>query len=200
MLPGMKTGWPTVRKSVGDLRRARREGARRPLAVHEEVAAPVALDLRNVVGNVVDLSGRLSHLRAEHAGDRLADAMGHRVPVGEGEVGGRRHGCEIRAAFRGGGGRAGELTVRYHDLVAGVDGIHRAHVVGADLMAEPARARMNEHGDLILVQPERLGGSRVEDTRHPLQLDEVIACAGRAELPGATLVGPCGDSSRISPL
>jgi len=86
--------------------------------------------------------------------------MGHHVSIGEGEVSGRCHGCEVRATFRGGGGRASELTVRQHDLVTALDAIHRAHVVGADLMAEPARARVNEHGDLILVHPNATAAAR----------------------------------------
>ena len=96
------------------------------------------------------------------------------MAVGEGEVGRGRHRREVRLPLRRRGRRAGELAVGQHDAVAAPGGVHRADVVGADLVAEAARAGVDEHRHLALRQPEGGGGRLVEDVLDPLQLDAVV--------------------------
>src|SRR5437016_5298526 len=64
-------------------------------------------------------------------------------------------------------------------------------------MAEAARARMDEDGDLTLAQPVRGGRIRIEDALDPLHLDKVVAGAHRAELSRAPELGPLGDRRGI---
>ncbi|MEX2613526.1 MAG: hypothetical protein WD380_08100, partial [Gaiellaceae bacterium] len=58
---------------------------------------------------------------------------------------------------------------------------------------------MDQHRDLSFEKAEGLGGGPVEDARDPLKLDEVVARAGRTELPRSALVRPAGDGRRIGP-
>ncbi len=78
------------------------------------------------------------------------------------------------------------------------DRVHLLHVVAADLVAEPARAGVDQHRYLILGEPVAAGGRRVEDPRNPLKLDEVVAGAHRPELAGAALARPLGDCGGVA--
>lgn len=62
------------------------------------------------------------------------------------------------------------------------DLVHHAHVVGADLVSESTRTRVDEHGDLPFEQAENGRSTLVEDRVHHLHFEEVIAAAERAEL------------------
>jgi hypothetical protein len=55
-------------------------------------------------------------------------------------------------------------------------------VVGADLVAEPARPAVNHHADLPGCQAERLRGSGIEDLRDDLHLEEMVTRAQAADL------------------
>src|SRR5581483_3328114 len=124
----------------GDLRRAGGEGARRALAVHEHAPAAVRLLLRDVVGDVVDLTRPLGHRRAEDPPDGLANGVRDRVPVRPGEVRGGGHRGEVSPALGGRLRRARELAVGEGDPVAALLPLDQPHVVGAHLVAEAARA------------------------------------------------------------
>ena len=76
--------------------------------------------------------------------------------------------------------------------MAGDRRVHPLHVVGADLVAEAARAGVDQDRDLALAQAEGLGDRRVDDPLHRLHLDEVVARAHRAELARAALLGALG--------
>src|SRR5207247_6617862 len=70
-------------------------------------------------------------------------------------------------------------------------------VIAADLVAEPARAGVDQHGHLVVGEPVALRGLLVEDPDEALQLDEVVARAHRPKLAGAALTGALGDGSGI---
>ena len=78
--------------------------------------------------------------------------------------------------------------------------VHRAHVVGAHLVAEPARARVDQDRDLALAQAELLRGRAVDQLLDALDLDEVVARADRAELAGAPLARPRRDVPGVGAL
>ena len=70
MLPGMNTGLAGAAVRVGDVGRAGRERARRALAMHAQLPARRALELGDVVRDVVDLARRAGNARPQHGGDR----------------------------------------------------------------------------------------------------------------------------------
>jgi hypothetical protein len=158
--------------------------------VHAQLATVVALELGDVVRHVVDLARALGGVAADRPSHGLADAVGDGLPVGPGEVGRGGHRTQVGAALGRAHRRAGELAVRQRDPVALQGGVHPAHEVGTDLVAEPARARVDQHGQLPLLEPERRGRADLVDALDPLELEEVVARAERADLPLAALARP----------
>jgi hypothetical protein len=71
--------------------------------------------------------------------------------------------------------------------------LHRAleflHVVGADLMAESARAAVNLHRQTARVQSHHLRGVAGKHLIDHVHLDKVIARAQRSQLRPAALLG-----------
>ncbi len=57
---------------------------------------------------------------------------------------------------------------------------------------------MDQDRDLSFRESESRCGGLVEDSGDALELDEVVARAGRAQLPGSSLVRPARNGSRIS--
>ena len=123
--------------------------------------------------------------------------MGDHLAVGPGEAGGRGHRGEVRLRLWRAEGGAGELAVGQRDPVARHGPVHRREVVGADLVAEPARPAVDEDRHLATAQPERAGRPGVVDLVHRLDLQEVVARAKRAELVGAAVAGPRRDGGRV---
>src|SRR3954451_15334246 len=78
--------------------------------------------------------------------------------------------------------------------------VHRAHVVGAHLVAEAARARVDEHRHLALAQAEARGGLPADRLLDALDLDEGVAGADGPGLAGAALAGAHGDLRRVGAL
>ena len=124
------------------------EGAGGALAVHTDRSAPMLLELGHVVGDVVDRLRAGRGVPAEHRRHRLAHAVGQRGAVGPGEVGRRGHRAQVILALRRLHGRARELAVRQFDPVMPEPRIHALDEIGAYLMTEPARPRVDEDGDL----------------------------------------------------
>src|SRR5215211_875902 len=118
---GNEDGLAELPVRLRDLLRAGGEGARRALAVDKQRAAGVALDLGDVVGDVVDLPRLLRSLASEQAGDRGAHLVRDRLSVRPGEVRRRGHRSQVGAALGRGGGCAGELAVGEFDPVAAHD-------------------------------------------------------------------------------
>ena len=175
-----------------------RESTRRTLAMDADVPAAVTLDLDDVVRHVVELQRGVCHRRPQDPPCCFAHLMRHRMAIGEREVGGGGHRSQIGPPFRGRLGRARELPVGERDAVPRERGVHGPYVVGAHLVAEPARAGMDENRDLPLAEAEDTGRFGVEDPLHPLDLDEVVPGADRAHLAGAAKAGSLRDRARIS--
>ena len=66
--------------------------------------------------------------------------------------------------------------------------VHDLDVVGADLVSEPARSGVDEHGELTGTQTEHARDAGVEDFVDPLHLEEVVPAAERSELVAPALL------------
>ena len=79
-------------------------------------------------------------------------------------------------------------------------GVHPLDEVGADLVAQPARTRVDQDRHLPLAQPACSCRRFVVDAVNPLELEEVIAGAERPNLVNAPLLGPRRNRARNSTL
>ena len=194
--------------TVGEARHARAEGAGRPLAVHQQLAAlpvdQVLLQLGGVVGHVVDHAHPQILGRAlEHPGEDLADAVEDHLAVGEGHVDGALHGREVGLPLRGAERGAGQLPVVQLDAVLGRHDLQKGlQVVGGHLVAEAAAAAVEHDHDLVGDRDaEGPGGRRVEDVLRPGHLDLAVVVAGAegADLVVAALDGLVAAGVGIGP-
>src|SRR5262249_33393493 len=85
--------------------------------------------------------------------------------------------------------RAGELEIGQRDAVRRRGERHLAQKFAADLMAEPARPAMDADNDLARREAKALRDGIVEDLRHFLHFEIVIAGAQRAHLLALALAG-----------
>ena len=140
----------------------------------------VPLELRDVVTNVVDdpQFGLLPENAFESSARKMRDALA----VRPGKICGGAHRGEVSLAFARVRGHRRQLPVRQRDCIALHALIHVAQVIGADLVAEPARARVDEHHDFVLVKPQPFGDPGVEDPLDVLDFEEVIAGAEGSRL------------------
>ena len=76
--------------------------------------------------------------------------------------------------------------------------LERRQVVVADLVAQAARAGMDQHGDLAFAQAHHLGGSLVEHAVDDLDFQKVIAGAERAALVKSAGDRPIAYPARVS--
>ena len=162
------------------VRVSRRKGARRSLPVHAEAARAalhlMGLPLGVVVGDIVDEpQPELLPRAPEDARERLTNAVGHHLPVGEGVVGGRVHRGEVVFGFGGGERRARQLPVGKVDPVFSGRLQHHVQVVRADLMSEATGARVDEDGDHARLKAEDSGRRFVVHVGHHADLDKVVA-------------------------
>ena len=177
----------------GDVGATRAEGPGRPFAVHPHGALDpvdhVRLALGDVVGHVVDeLHAEALVACPEHLLKGAAHLVHHHLAVGEGEVAGAGHGRQVVPALRRGHRRAGELAVGQLEAEP-VGRVHAGEVVGAGLVAEAARARVDHHHHLAGRDPEGGGRLAVEDLVDHLHLEEMVAGAQAADLRQAALQG-----------
>src|SRR5690606_8690925 len=191
-----------------DLRVARRElgvaggeRARGALAVHQQPRAlavdDVLLLLGDVVGDVVDeLQAQLRPRPAEHGLERLTHLHRQELAVREAEVRRGPHRAQVRLPLGRVDRRAGELPVGQADAVALRHALEPAQVVVADLVAEAARAAVDQYRDVALLEAERRGGPAVLDALDELDLDEVVARAHGAALVGAAPARQLADELR----
>jgi hypothetical protein len=134
---------------------------------------------------------------AEHRLERPPDEVRDALPVRPGEVGGRTHRRQVVPALGRSGGHTGELAVRDRDAVAGHRRPHLAQRIRADLVAKAARARVNQHDDLVDGQSEVPRRRVIRDALDVLDLEEVVAAAQRADLRPPALPGTVGHGVRI---
>ena len=78
------------------------------------------------------------------------------------------------------------------DVVAFDRRLEVLDVIGADLVAETARAAVDLHDQIAFLQTHRLGRLWIEDLIDDIDFDEMIAGAERAELRAAALLGALG--------
>ena len=173
-----------------------REGARGPLAVNAQLAAVMALELGHVVGDVVDLVGIPCRIGPEHLGDRLTGAVGDRGAVGPGEVGSSGHRGQVILALRRAHRRTRKLAVGQLDSEPGERLVHALDEVRTHLVPEATGAGVDQERDLVQPQTVGVGGLRLIDAVHALELEKVVARPQRAQLAGAALAGPGGDGAR----
>ncbi|HEY8951764.1 MAG TPA: hypothetical protein VIP78_04300, partial [Candidatus Dormibacteraeota bacterium] len=83
-------------------------------------------------------------------------------------------------------GRRSELWVGDIDAVDRECLRHLAHVVAADLVAQPSRTRVDHHGHLPFVQPKPIGDGRLEDSIDDPDLNEMVSRPKGAQLALAT--------------
>ena len=155
------------------------ERARRALAVHAELAGRRAPRSSRCCARRrrrrVEASRRRRSRRRP-----AADAVGEHLTVGEREVRGGAHRREVVAPLGRRERRARELAIGQRDAVARERRVHRAHVVGAHLVAEAARAGVDEHRDLALAKRPRASAASASKMRvDALDLEEVVAAAER---------------------
>ncbi len=165
---------------------------------HAPAVDHVLLDLRHVVGDVVNLvDAVVVHLAGQGVLEALADEMGQQLAVTEGEVSRALHRRQVVlplwAAQRG----ANQLAVGQLDVVLVHDALEAGHVVSAHLVAEAARAAVNLGHDLARKEAHAPGSRLVEDLIHYIDLDEVVARAQRAQLVAGALVGAGADLAGI---
>ena len=126
--------------------------------------------------------------------------MGDHLPVGEGGVGGRRHGGEVGLTLRRAERCAGELAVGDANAVARHGFVETAEIVRSDLMPESARAAV-EHDEHLpgAVEPESWGHPGIVEAVRPegLDLQVVVPRPQGAELLRPALDGACAHVRRV---
>ena len=162
---------------------ARPECARGALAMNEE-SAYLAVDFMLflfacVVRNVVEQA----HIGR---GKNLAKGLAHQVcndlAVGHGAIHGRAHGSQVVPARCRVYGRASQLALGQRNPVAASLSQHGLEIVGADLMAQAARAAVDAHHHLT--GPKLVGRCDLgrEDLDHLLHFQVVVARAQGTKL------------------
>jgi hypothetical protein len=155
----------------------------------------VGFDFGHVVGDIVDLKEMVVF---DPAGQNLLEAAPdvkrQHLPVGEGVVGCGLHGCQVIPALGAAGRGAHQFAVGQRQAVFSHGLLEEVDVVGANLVAEPARAAVNLGDDLAGKKPEASGGVLILDAVNHIDLDEVVARAEGAHLAPAPVPGaarPC---------
>jgi hypothetical protein len=115
--------------------------------MHAELASTVGFDLRGVVAHVVDQPQRV--IAADMPREHLAYPMRDQLAIAEREVCRRAHRAEVAPALGRRQRDARELAIGEIDPVARVGLVHRAQVIAAHLVAQPARAASNLTPQLI---------------------------------------------------
>ncbi len=207
MLPGIITGCPIRRVNRRNLGMTGRKGARRSLAVDADLlwsnpfADGVLLELRDVVSNVVhQLHPQLFPRLAEDPREDLARLVGQELAVAPGVVRGRRiaprYACPsgLRTGAQASCESGSSNPYRFGRVLEG------RQVVVAHLVAQPARAGVDEHRDLALVQTHDLGRDRVVNPVDDLDFEEMVARAERAALIVTPRDGAVADPAGIGSL
>src|SRR6185437_5030108 len=151
------------------------ESSGRALAMNEKRAALAAhqmrLDLAGVVGNIeqqVQIPAR-KEMPEDAAGE-----VTENLAIGEGAVDGRAHRAEVALTDIRRDWRAGQFAVRKRNArrLRGDD--HVPQEFRADLVAEPARAAMNGHNDVVLSKVVSAGSFGVENLCDGLHFEVMI--------------------------
>ena len=169
------------------------EGPGRALAVHEEPAfATVDLVLFDLACVVGDIEQEFQFGAGQHLFEHLSRQMGEDLAVGERAVDGRAHGAQIGLAGLGVDRGAGEFPIGQRNPVLWGSDRHLAQKLGADLVAQAARAAMDADHHIVPAEPEGLGDLGVEDFHDLLELEVMVARAERPDLLVLALLGLVG--------
>src|SRR5262249_29164014 len=170
------------------------------LAMHEKLAPPAVdlmlLDLAGVVRHVVE---KIELRGGEQRLERIAREMREYLPVGERAVDRGAHGAQVALSDRRAGPRAGELAIAERNARVLRGDRHLAQEIGADLVAQPARAAVDADHDRVDFEAEASRGVRVVDLGDALHFEIMIAGAERAHLVALALLRRFGNRSGIGP-
>ena len=108
--------------------------------------------------------------------------MCQELAVAPGIIGRGPHRSEVRLPFWAAHRCTGKLPVGQLEAVTLGCVLERRQVVVAHLIAQPARAGMNQYGDLAFAKAHDLGRSLIEHAVDNLDFEEVVAGAERAAL------------------
>src|SRR5262249_45229970 len=141
----------------------------------------VLLKLRDVVRHVVNqLHAELFPRLAEYPRKDLAGLVGQELAVAPGKVGRGSHRTHVRLALPAPHRRTGKRPVGELESVPLRRVLERGEVIVAHLVAQPARAGVDQYRDLALMQTHDLRGRPVDDAIDDLDLEKVVA---RSESP-----------------
>src|SRR5208283_183101 len=122
------------------------------------------------------------------------------LPVGAAVIGGRGHRRQIGLALGGTDRYTCQLAIGYGNAVVAHGVFHLSDVIGADLVAESARAGVDHDADRVLCQSHLCGRGRVVDAVDGLYFQEVVAGAEAADLTEPAFDGPVADRGRVGAL
>ena len=167
----------------------------------QAVRQHVLLELGDVVGDVVNqLHPELFPRLAEEPREDLARLVSQELAVAPGIVGRRAHRAQVRLPLRAPHRGTGELPVGQLESVPLRGVLEGREVVVAHLVAQPARAGVDQDGDLPFVKTHDFGRGRVEDAVDDLDFEEMVAGAERAALVETARDRAIADPPRIGAL
>ena len=166
--------------------------------MHEEEALdPAHLVLLGLAGVVRDVVEEAQARLSEVAGEDLPDESADHLPVGQRAVDAGPHRGEILLSFRRPDRSAGQLAIRKRDAVTGGQRHELLQELGADLVAEAARAAVDRHEEIAFFETEGPGRLAVEDRLDGLQLQIVVARTEASDLVELPLLRPPADSGGV---
>ncbi len=177
---------------------SRPEGACRALAMDEEPPRPSVDDMRFLLAGIVrDVIEQRQRCAPKDLGKRLPRKVGENLAVGKRAVDAGAHRAEIAYSQGRLQRRAGEFPVGQVDAGGGCRDGHLAQVIGADLVAETARATVDAHHHVVRRQAigARRGG--VEDGFDDLDFEIVVAGTERSHLVALALLRLLGNRAGI---
>ena len=99
----------------------------------------------------------------------------HNLTIGPGIIGGTGHGIKVALSLVGLYGRAGQLPVRQIKVQLFDILVHFTQEIVTDLIAESPGSRVNQQGDLPLLESHDPGQPGIVHPVHHPDLEEVIA-------------------------
>src|ERR1019366_7688893 len=146
---------------------------------------------------VHQLEAQFSRRDRERFQESLLGEVHHYLPIAPGKVRGGGHSAEIGLPFRRADWNGGELAIGQVDSVTGHRATDKFEIVIAGLVAQAARARMDQNRDLTEFESQRIGKLRVIDLVDPADFEKVIARTERAQLLRTALVSALAYAVRV---
>src|ERR1019366_1288545 len=137
---------------------------------------------------VHQLEAQFSGRDRERFQESLLGEVHHYLPIAPGKVRGGGHSAEIGLPFRRADRNGGELSIGQADSVTGHRATDKFEIVIAGLVAQAARARMDQDRHLTEFESQRIGKLRVIDLVDAADFEKVIARTEGAQLLRTALV------------